>query len=345
MSSACILNISSKRATVRKHSEVEVLALSTHPRLLAEAEAKTEEVQEETPVAVSEPEVPVEPSPEPTSEEVAPASEATPETVVEERKVYLDPERYHQEILRLEAEDEKFRNAIRTRLGRQAAKEYKPKIADLEARLAEREAELAKVRQSTLTEDEIKERLLTDPEFRRQYDSKPADPVQIRERATLELQRDEILENAERFLTKEEIAPYVQAAAQGVFDWEFDANRRPIRRLTPVESMTRFQSGINAAIQQKFSRPPAQASAPQQAAPPPPPPPQATQPEVPAAVEAPKANTALAQASPDLSTGNSTRVASQMTMAQVRSMNPPDLVRLFPEGIAKAVESGKISVE
>lgn len=330
---------------------MEVLALTQHPLLQQEAEARAEEVQEEAPVAVEAPEAPVETSTEPTSEVVAPEGEEAPETVVEERKVYLDPERYHQEIIRLEQEDEKFRNALRTKIGREAAKQYRPKLAELEARLAEREAELARVTQSTLTEDEIKDRLLSDPEFRRRFDSKPPDPNQIRETALLQQQRDAILESAERFLTTEEIAPYVQAAASGVWDHEFDAANRPIRRLTPQESMARFATALNTAIQQKHAKSQVQTSAPVQApkaasAPPPPPPaaPVAV-PEAPAAVEAPQPNVALAQANPDISSGNTIRQTSQLTMAQVRDMSPPDLVRLFPNGVAQAVAEGKIAVE
>ena len=320
------------------------MALAIHPLLAKEAEEKAAAQQEEAPVAEVAPEVPAEPVPDPTSEVSAPeesAPETVAEEVVQERRVTLDPARYYQEIARLEQEDPEFRNAIRTRLGRKAAQEYRPKMADLEARLAEREAELQRLRAGSLGEEEIKERLLNDPEFRRTYGVEPPNPQAIRERAALEVQRDSILESAEQYLSKDEIAPYVQAAMRGVFDHEFDANGRPVRPLSPNESMLRFSAALNQAIQAKVATP--------RATPTPPPPPKEVPPpvaEVVAApapvVEQPTANIALAQSTPDLTANNSTRQAGVMQLAEYQRMNPPDQIRMFPEGLAAAMASGKI---
>jgi len=319
------------------------LALAIHPSLLAAAQAEAETQEEETPVVAETPEVPVETVPEPASEPVA-EEESVPETVaeeVQERKVYLDPSQYYREIERLEREDPEFRNAIRTKLGRQAKREYQPKVADLEARLAEREAELQRLRAGQMSEDEIKERLLNDPEFRRSYGAEPQNPQAIRERAELEIQFEQIVEQAEQHLTPAEIAPYKQAVANRVFDFEFDANGRPIRQLTPAQSMLRFQAALNTAVQTKLAN--------QRAAPPPPPAPVAAPPkaevvEVPTPVEEdkPKANVALAQATPDLTGNNSVRAAGQMHLSEYEALDPPTKMRLFPEGLGAALASGKI---
>lgn len=322
------------------------MALATHPRLLETAQAEAETQEEKTPVVVETPEVPVETVPEPASEPVA-EEESVPKTVAEEapdHKVYLDSTQFYREIERLERENPDFRNAIRTKLGRQAKREYQPKVADLEARLAEREAELQRLREGQMSEDEIKERLLNDPEFRRSYGAEPQNPQAIRERAELQIQFEQIVEQAEQHLTPAEIAPYKQAVANRVFDFEFDANGRPIRQLTPSQSMLRFQSALNTAVQNKLAT--------QRAAPPPPPAPVAAPPkaevvEVPTPVEEdkPKANAALAQSTPDLTANSTTRVGGVMTLAEARNLPPPELVRLFPTGIEDAVRSGKIQVE
>lgn len=322
------------------------MALAIHPSLLAAAQAEAETQEEETPVVVETPEVPVETVPEPASEPVA-EEESVPKTVAEEapdHKVYLDSTQFYREIERLERENPEFRNAIRTKLGRQAKREYQPKVADLEARLAEREAELQRLRAGQMSEDEIKERLLKDPEFRRSYGAEPQNPQAIRERAELEIQFEQIVEQAEQHLTPAEIAPYKQAVANGVFDFEFDANGRPIRQLTPSQSMLRFQSALNTAVQNKLAT--------QRAAPPPLPAPVAAPPKAevvgvstPVEEDKPKANAALAQSTPDLTANSTTRVGGVMTLAEARNLPPPELVRLFPTGIEDAVRSGKIQVE
>lgn len=325
------------------------MAVTLHPLLSRKAEETVQEEQETVAVAEA-PEAPVELAPEPTSEVSANAESVIPEALVVEPEPAPDPRRwidpargYYQELTRLEREDLEFKNAIRTRVGREAAKEWKPKVANLEAELAETRKQLQQERLKSLEPDEVKERLYQDPQFRKDYDqaNNGPDAALIRERARFEARVTGAVEFAEQHLPPGEIAKRVNALQRGAYDATRDQAGNVIRTLTPEESISWFERDLSAAaiahIQQSQARAP-EPSAPAPAAPPQP---QAT---APAPAPAPvKSNPALAQSSPDLTAPTQGRPASSgMSMSQYQMLSTPQKMQMFPKGLADALQTGAV---
>lgn len=329
-----------------------LLAVSLHPLLSQKAEEMEQVDQEPTSVAEA-PEVPETLAPEPTSDGLATES-ATPEAPGEELpalapdvRKYLDPTRYYQELTRLEREDPEFRNALLTRVGRHAAKEWKPKLANLEAEVLELREKLRQEQLKSLEPDEVKERLYQDPEFRKQFDGQPnVNPALIRQRAAFEQRVNTAVEYAEQYLPSDQVAMRVQALSRGAYDAVRDQAGNVLRVLAPEESLSWFERDLNAAaiayVQQATAR--AAMPAPAAPAPVPQPAPVAVAPEQPPA-EAPapvKSNPALAKASPDLSQNTSGRSAAGISLSEYRLMSTPDKMRLYPQGLEAALQSGAV---
>lgn len=286
------------------------------------------------------------PEPATTAEEQNQELVTTPEPAPVDNRLYIDPARGHyQELTRLEQEDEAVRNAIRTRVGRVAAREYKPKIAELEHERNQLRSELQRLKNESIDVEELKVKLL-DPEFRRQYDAANAqntgpDPRTV---AWFEASFTEAVEEAEKHLPPEILGRYTTALTQQWYDYERDAQGRPGRALTPEESMRRFQFDLNRAsiqyVKQAATVPP----------PPPPPPPKAEAPQPVSTIPEPapaqaKVNPALAQSSPDLTPNSVQRAAGTMSLSDYNSKTPPEKIRLFPEGLQAAIDSGKVFVD
>lgn len=324
------------------------MAVTLHPSLSRKAEETVQEEQEIAPVAEA-PEAPVELAPEPTSEVSAveesntpEALEASPEPAPDPRK-WIDPTRYYQELMRLEREDLEFKNALRTRAGRMAATEWKPKVANLEAELAETRKQLQQERMKSLEPEEIKERLYQDPEFRKQYEANSGpDAALIRQRAAYEARVTSAVDFAEQHLPPEEITKRVNALSRGIYDAVRDQSGNIVRTLTPEESLSWFERDLNAAtinyVQQANRAPapaPAPAAAPQPQAAVPPPAPQAPAPV--------KSNPALAQASPDLSPNTGGRSpGSGIALSEYSALTTPEKMKRFPQGLGAALSSGAI---
>ena len=308
------------------------MAVTLHPSLSRKAE-ETVQAEEEQASVTEAPEAPVELAPEPTSEVSAveesttpEALEVTPEPAPDPRK-WIDPRQgYYQELTRLEREDLEFKNALRTRVGRQAASEWKPKVANLEAELAEARKQLQQERLKSLEPDEVKERLFQDPQFRKEYDQdNGVDPSLIRQRAAYEARVTQAVDFAEQHLPQDQIAMRVNALQRGAYDAARDQAGNVIRRLTPEESLSWFERDLNAAaiayVKQSSAPAPAAAA---------PAPPQAIQTPPPAPAPAPvKSNPALAQASPDLSAPKSPRSGKSMLYSEYKKLNPAQRMALY----------------
>lgn len=310
-----------------------LLAVTLHPSLSRKAEETVQAEEEQAPVAEA-PEAPVELAPEPTSEVSAvvesttpEALEVTPEPAPDPRK-WIDPRQgYYQELTRLEREDLEFKNALRTRVGRQAASEWKPKVANLEAELAETRKQLQQERLKSLEPDEVKERLFQDPQFRKDYDqANGVDPSLIRQRAAFEARVTQAVDFAEQHLPQDQIAMRVNALSRGAYDTVRNQAGNVIRQLAPEESLQWFERDLNAAaiayVKQSSVPAPVAAAAP--------PPPQAVQTPPPAPAPAPvKSNPALAQASPDLSAPKSPRSGKSMLYSEYKKLNPAQRMALY----------------
>lgn len=326
------------------------MAVTLHPSLSRKAEETVQEGQEIAPVAEA-PEAPVELAPEPTSEVSAvvesntpEALAATPEPAVDPRR-WIDPRQgYYQELTRLEREDLDFKNALRTRAGRMAASEWKPKLANAEAEVLELRKQLQQERMKQLEPEEVKERLFQDPQFRKEYDQvNGIDPNLVRHRAALEARVTQAEDFAAQYLPQDQIAIRVNALHTGRYDAVRDQGGNVIRRLSPEESLQWFERDLNAASiayvkQQNTLAPP---SAPVTVAPPPP---QAATPPPAPAVAPVKSNSALAQASPDLSTPKSPRSGKTMLYSEFRKLNPAQRMALYRTStdIEQAFEKGEL---
>lgn len=327
------------------------MPVTLDPRLQEIAEREEREKQELATAA----EAPVAPvdelTPDSTPETATPEEQnqeqvtETPDPAPVDNRLYIDPARgFYQELTRLEQEHADMRNAIKTRVGRQAAREYKPKIADIEVQLNELRAENARLKTQGLDEDEIKEKLLRDPQFRQQYDASTAqnqgpDP---RITATLEARFTDAIEEAEQQnLPPEVIGRYVQAMQGQWYDYERNAQGQPLRPYSPEEGIRKFERDLANATINHFKQ---KATVP----PPPPPAPVASAPapvvSVPEPAPAPvsKPNQALAQSSPDLTPNSVSRGAGSMSLTDYNIMTPPEKMRLFPEGLQAALDSGKV---
>ncbi len=307
------------------------MAVTLHPSLSQKAEEPVREEQEPAPAADVAPEAPVEPVLEPTSEVSVSESNATealeeaPEPAPDPRK-WIDPGRgYYQELMRLEREDLEFRNALRTRAGRMAATEWKPKVANLEAELAELRRQVQEERLKALDPDEIKERLYQDPKFRQEYDrTRAEDPSRIRLQAAIESRINAVIDEAEQYLPPEEIARRHAALQQGAYDAVRDQSGRPVRVLTPEESVQWFERDMRTAIFSHLQQQ-ARASAPAaQAAPPPAPAKEPAEAPAPA-----KSNPALAKASPDLTAPKAPGGSKGMLYSEYKKLNPAQRMAMY----------------
>ena len=325
------------------------MPVTLDPRL--EEIAAREERERQEQVATAEAlATPAEPAPdltlEPTDAQEQNVEQVTePEPAPLDNRLYIDPARGHyQELTRLEQEDAAIRNAIRTRVGREAAKSYKPKIAELEHQLNELRSENTRLKTSGLDEDEIKERLLRDPEFRRQYDSAATPGPDPRAIAWFESAFSETVEEAEKYLPREVIGRYVQALQGQWYDYDRNAEGKPVSPtpLTREESMRRFQLDLNRASiqyvrQAQAAVPSAPAPVAQAAAPAP-----VANPTEPAPAPVSKPNQALASSSPDLTPNSVHRAAGAMSVSDYRDLDTPTAMKLFPEGMQSALDSGKL---
>ena len=331
------------------------MAVTLHPRLSQMAEAKVQEEQEIVPVAEQAPEAPVELAPEPTSEVSAIAESSTPEALAEvtpepapDPRKWIDPSRgYYQELTRLEREDLEFKNALRTRAGRIAAAEYKPKVANLEAEAAELRKQLQQERLKSLEPEDIKERLYQDPQFRKEFDqSNAADPALIRQRAAFEARVSGAVDIAEQYLPPEEITKRVVALQRGAYDAVRDQAGNVVRTLAPEESLAWFERDLNGAaiayVQQASARAAQPPPAPAPAATPPPPPVATAPAPVPAPAPA-RSNPALAQASPDLSPNSGGRSpGAGISLREYGAMPTPEKLKRYPQGLEAALSSGAV---
>lgn len=320
------------------------------------AEAKVQEEQEIVPVAEQAPEAPVELAPEPTSEVSAIAESSTPEALAEvtpepapDPRKWIDPSRgYYQELTRLEREDLEFKNALRTRAGRIAAAEYKPKVANLEAEAAELRKQLQQERLKSLEPEDIKERLYQDPQFRKEFDqSNAADPALIRQRAAFEARVSGAVDIAEQYLPPEEITKRVVALQRGAYDAVRDQAGNVVRTLAPEESLAWFERELNGAaiayVQQASARAAQPPPAPAPAATPPPQPVATAPAPVPAPAPA-RSNPALAQASPDLSPARSSRSGKSMLYSEYKKLNPAQRMAIYKStaDVERAFENGDL---
>lgn len=278
------------------------------------------------------------------------ASQAAAEVPQDDVIVLRRAELYRQ-IEELQEADPAFRNVLNSYVGRKAKQRYEPEKARLEAELMQARRQLQELQLRSMSEEEIKERAVKDPAFRRQLDelAQPVpDPSLVQSvQAAIAHAEDAVA----RYIPPEMLGQYQQMLRAGYFDREVLPNGQ-WRQLTVFESLAKYQNTLfNAAMQaarasgQQFVPPGATgAVAPPPPVPPPaappPPPPQAQQPAKAGDAEekgeeeqrkAPTPNRRIAQMRPDTTApaGRGSGLG-RMSLSEFRRLSPPERLRMFP---------------
>lgn len=107
------------------------------------------------------------------------AGESTPTPDVS-HLLSIDSTKLDAEIQRLQRENKEFANAFNRAVGNKAARQYKPRIQELESLLSLNQRELKRLEYSQLPSTEVDSRFRSDPEFAREYaDVVHSTPAQI----------------------------------------------------------------------------------------------------------------------------------------------------------------------
>ena len=298
-----------------------------------------EEQEASAPEAVPSPETPDGPV-APEAEVAAPAEESNqpePEDFIKisRKAIYAD-------LARLSEEDKEFQNNLNSLVGRKARREYKPKIDEMEAELAQFRAQAALAARQVTDPEALKERLLRDPEFRRQYDAPIPDPDALRLQASLERSVDAIFDGVADVLPEDIQSKYREAITSGHYDIQRDVNEQPVLvngqplLLTPTEALAQVANAVNRYARWHVGQRAAAAPAPAPA--------QAVSASV-AVAERPVANPALAAVTPDLSpAGGGAGGQRRMSVAEYERLTPPQQIALYPraEELERALSSGEL---
>lgn len=212
-----------------------------HPRLRPQTP-----VEEAPPEAV----VPVTPPPDeaplPPPEPVAVADGApettpveTPSTPAPEDEFYRLPKKFSQrDIESFIEENPQFRQVVNTYVGRKVAKEYKPRLDAAELKTAELEAERQQAIRASIPPEQLRERLATDPNFRREYDTPIVNPANIRARNEFQAALDDATDSVADVASPVVIERLRGAIRAQEYDAEYqDGQRIP---LTPQRAVTAF---------------------------------------------------------------------------------------------------------
>lgn len=261
------------------------------------------------------PEAPVIESPE-----AAATEPVQPEPV--RRVIDLDAETLYSDIQRYQREDPRFANVFNSAVGRKAAQQYQPQLTKLQADLARATNRLEQLETQGMSEDDLKDRLLKDEGFRQTFGNKPkVAPEAIEMQGQFQSAIAMAEEAVVGVLPPERIQVIQQALYNGAFDAVRDQQGNVVRQLSPQESLTWYSSALHQEAQQRAIKP---------LAPPPPPPVAAAAKTEEPTIAPPKANTRLAELSPDLTTGSPQTGAPRMSRTDYQALTPPQRIALFP---------------
>lgn len=297
-----------------------------HPLLRKDAEAEEQVPEQEALVAT-------------------PAEEAIPENaedqVADDDSYYirLDKRRLRQEFQRLQEEEKDVANILNTMVGNKAAQKYRPKIDELEAERASLQAQLRQLQYGSMPPDQLKERLLRDPEFARQYHTPTPDPDALRQKHAVDRAFDQMYSSVEDHVSPEEMQKFRDAAIGGWYDHQRDENGQPVRALSPVESLAAMQADISRFALAKVKNTAGIVAPPEVSAARPP----VTAPPTRAPAQA---NPRLATASPDLTpSSGASKGGVRMKLSEYNQLSPPQRIALYPstEDFERARKSGEIA--
>jgi len=298
-----------------------------HPRL-----RKDEEAGQEQPEAIVAPE----------TESVAPQDEPEVAEQEEDESKYLvtfDRRKAGKAFEQWQKEDPELANSLNSWVGQKARREWKPKLDQVELELAEVRAQFHQAQMRTMTQEQVKDRLLNDPQFRQNFGQVP-DPQALAQQKALERAIETSQEAVADVLAADELSGFRKSLEGGWYDFERDEAGKPLRALPVEESLARYNRDLMQAAMAKRQG----AVAPPPTRPSGPPPPPTIAPPV---AEKPKAapNPKLAQVSPDLSPPSSGGTgATRMSLSEYKAMNWSQRMAMFPTNAdyEKARKSGLI---
>ena len=285
-----------------------------HPLLRPKEEVIEEPAAEVDPLEGGEAEAPVLETPE------APVAE----TVQPERRIIdLDSPNLYADIARWQNEDPRFSNQLNSLAGRHAARKYQPEMTKLQADLARANQRLQQLETQGMDEDAVKERLLKDPAFRSSYGkTEQIAPEVIELRGQIESAIAMAEDSVAGSLPPEVIQGFNSMLREGRFDAVRDARGQVTRQLSPQETLAWYGSALHQEAQKRNVK--------SEPAPPPPPPPAAAVVAEEPIKTAPKANTRLAQLSPDLTSSASQTGSARMAWSDYQKLNPLEKMALYP---------------
>lgn len=271
----------------------------------------------------------------------------------------------YKELRSIMDSDPSFRNAVKSLVGREETAEARRQRSVLEAELNNTRLELARIQLSSMSEEDVQARYVSDPEFAKVVDMVGNNQVisldAVEQRSSLESAIEDTLDRARSHGLPDEAIQWYQArlapggcscallpGPHGLFD--HDENGRP---LSDVEGVLRLRNMVDSdadimrAQASAGNTPPPPAAAPvaSQAPQSPPPSRQDTAAEV-AEIIRTRANPALGDATPDMSGSAASPLGRVFTAEDIRRMTPPQLAELFPNqgDYERAVEAGRVTL-
>src|SRR3990167_5578701 len=237
-----------------------------------------------------------------------------PETIVptDDGFIRISRENLAADLRKLQREDERFREVFNQQVGAKAARDYRPRINELERQLTERDLLVRQQQYLALTPEQVNQRFQTDPVFAQDY----ARTVHFQPQGNVVDPAQELLtfvlnDGVERGLTEQQYTDITREIASGRFD-------------TPEG----WRAGINLVKSyiDKLVLPLPTPVTPQ------------IQPTPPVRRDA---------ASPDMSAGRTATGGRQTyTITEIRAMPIEEQIRLFPNmgDMERAVEAGWVKV-
>lgn len=221
-------------------------------------------------------------------------------------------------------EQPKVHNIFNTRVGQKAAAKHQPRIAELEAETQRLNYQIVQTEIAAMPDEAVKEKLGTDPAFRKRHDSlesAPADIAESRRRmqiaSTIGTTLDTAVEQGLPYVVGEEI---LAEAGAGKFDVNEDGTTR-----SDAEALSAFTSRVMSAVRSN--------SAPID-------PPSSEE------TKSPSKTVVKDTSSPDMKPGDrvTTNNTGKFTMDQVRSMDPPERLKHWPndDDWERAIKAGDI---
>ena len=161
----------------------------------------------------------------------------------------IDPEDIHGSLDKLFQEQPKVHNYFNTRVGQKAAAQHAPRIAELETELQRLNYQVVQTEVGTMSDEDVKEKLGTDPAFRQRHDSLEGAPADIQAREAQQRVKTTIADTLDHAVEQglpmhigEEILAEV---GKGSFDKNTDGTAR-----STADALSAFTANVMSAVRE-----------------------------------------------------------------------------------------------